>query len=81
MKLVGKLQYEGKQYTNQDVKGVMPLNQLGLDNDFYGGNVSQFGITETPGLYLCLNKTNNVIDILISDIEIPITKPKTTKKK
>ena len=56
-----------KTYTIHDSRGFIPLEKVGLKTGFYGGRVKQLAKTEQPGLYLCCDLKNNVIDILVDE--------------
>lgn len=62
MKLIGGLTINGKTFDKSDSIGKVYRNQLGLDDTFYGGSVKEFYKTEY-GIYICLDKRENPINI------------------
>lgn len=72
----GNLTYDGKEYSNTDITGIVSLGSLGYKNDFYGGNCTQFASTK-EGVYLCLDASMKPFDILIPDT-VPDTVPDIT---
>lgn len=64
MKLLGKTEFDGKQYEITDVKGFVSNESKGLPGGFYGGRVTQLAKTDVKGMYLCMEKMN-VIDIML----------------
>lgn len=80
MKVLGKLEHNGKEYGNHDIISVIPINQLNFNDSFYGGNVAWFGKTADHGVYLCLNRENQVIDILVDESQEAPNEPVADKQ-
>ena len=63
-----KLEKDKKPLKMQDSKGFVPLEKLGLPQDFYGGRAENVAKTEQTGVYLII-ETNTVIDVLVDKVE------------
>lgn len=61
----------GKEYTRNSMNnGKAYLKDLGLKPGFYGGRVKEFGkIKEEKGLFLALDRRDNVIDLFYKKLE------------
>lgn len=62
MILLGKLDINGKHFTINDSDGTVYLKELGLPDNWYGGYVKELRKTKY-GIYLCLNRKKEVVDL------------------
>jgi hypothetical protein len=69
MKLLGSMNVNGKQFTEKDSIGLVKREQLGIEDNFYGGSVKEFYKTK-EGVYLCLNGKREIINTLVLDESI-----------
>ena len=69
MILLGRTEFNGKEYEVTDVKGFISNESKGLPVGFYGGRVKQLAKTDIKGLYLCMEGME-VINILIPKKEL-----------
>lgn len=65
----GKTSINGKQFTMEDSAGTVYLSSLGLDDTFCGGSVKEFRKTKY-GIYLCLDKKQNIINLGYNEDEL-----------
>jgi len=64
MKLLNSTKIGDKQYTLQDSRGFVKPEKLGLDDQFYGGRVTNVAKTDKENTYMLLEGMTP-IDILI----------------
>lgn len=67
MRLLNSLTYKDKDYSIDDVVSFIPNEDKGVEEGFYGGRVTQLGVTKEKGVYLCMEKMDP-IDILVEEI-------------
>ena len=68
MKLLNTTLLDGKQYTDNDIKGFESLETHNIPTGFYGGRVDKLAKTNIKGLYMCMEGMK-VIDLLIEEPE------------
>jgi hypothetical protein len=66
MKLLGKTNVNGKQFTITDSEGTVYLKQLGIPDNWYGGYVKELRKTKY-GIYLCLTKKGEIVNLMYTD--------------
>lgn len=66
MKLLGKTNINGKQFTITDSEGTVYLKQLGIPDNWYGGYVKELRKTKY-GIYLCLTKKGEIVNLAYTD--------------
>ena len=69
MKLLGKTEYEDKEYAIEDTRGFYEPIEFDLKQGFYGGRVDKVAGTEVKGLYMLVEK-HKVIDLMLIEEEI-----------
>lgn len=70
MRLLGSTKYNGKEMTITDSRKFLTHKDLGIDTNYYGGNIKRIGVTRNKGVYLLLDEFSKVFDILIKEEEL-----------
>lgn len=66
IKVVGSLTIGDKTFSIHDSEGTIYTKGLGVPDNFYGGYVKEFRATKY-GVYLCMNKTGEVVNLAYTD--------------
>ena len=74
MRLLGSTKYNGKEMTITDSREFLTHKDLGIDTNYYGGNIKRIGVTRNKGVYLLLDEFSKVFDILIKEEELVVLK-------
>ena len=74
MRLLGSTKYNGKEMTITDSRKFLTHKDLGIDTNYYGGNIKRIGVTRNKGVYLLLDEFSKVFDILIKEEELVVLK-------
>lgn len=74
MRLLGSTEYNGKEMTITDSREFLTHKDLGIDTNYYGGNIKRIGVTRNKGVYLLLDEFSKVFDILIKEEELVVLK-------
>ena len=72
MRLLGSTKYNGKEMTITDSRAFLTHKDLGIDTNYYGGNIKRIGVTRNKGVYLLLDEFSKVFDILIKEEELVV---------
>ena len=74
MRLLGSTKYNGKEMAITDSRAFLTHKDLGIDTNYYGGNIKRIGVTSNKGVYLLLDEFSKVFDILIKEEELVVLK-------
>ena len=67
MYCLGTLTIDGREYTEYDIKQLIPAQRCGLDTDFYGGRVKSVCKTDTD-ILLLVDENMKIVDAAVEDL-------------
>lgn len=79
LKLLNSLIFEGDTFTQKDIKGLVPLEDLGIEKNFYGGRCSGVAKTDKDYLFIVLEDLKP-IDLILNVKEYNKSKKEKTSE-
>jgi len=69
LKLIGRIELNGKKITLDDSDGVVLKTKFGLPDNWYGGTVKEFRKIKNSKYLMCLDKKDKIINIAYDEDE------------